>query len=616
MMRSRLIALLTLACLSTGHFNGQVLGKEAENAKSAAPSSAAKPAASEKEEAKQPNKVRLAHIVIRGALPESPGQMSLFGDLGTDLRKTVARIDKAANDKSIAGVILEIETLPGRGKLHELRAAIKRLQSSGKKVYAQLETAMGPQYQLAAACDEIVLPESGIVFAPGVRMEVGFFKNMFDKLGLKADMMHVGDSKGAGETFTRTDLSEPVRKNLSALVDDLYDQLIATLAADRQLPVDEVKAAVDRGLLTAADAKEAGLVDRVAYPDEFRAQLAKEYKADRLVYVVNYAKRKVDTDFSGPMGMMKLFQAILGGSSKSGDRGPKVAIVYAVGPIFSGKSQTDPFGGQAMGSTTIVKALNEAADDDSVKAIVLRVNSPGGSALASDLIWRATQRIEKPIIASMGDVAASGGYYISMGADRILAEPATVTGSIGVVGGKIDMGGLYEKIGMTTEAIARGANSGLFSATDSFTDEQREVVMHMMNTIYDQFTSKAAAGRGMQLDKLQELAGGKVYTGRVAKRIGLVDDLGTLKDAVRQAKTMAGLGADEDVGIKVLPKPQNPFEALLGADLDAQREARFAAGAFVGLTPELTPAVRRVWQLKQLLQSPTALISPYYFEIK
>ena len=572
----------------------------------------------DEEKKAETKKVRLAYIIIDGELPESPGEMSLFGDLGTDLRKTIARLEKAGDDESIAGVILQIDAAPGRGKLNEIRDAIKRVQNKGKKVYALLESAMGPQYQLASACNEIILPESGEVVLPGVRAEFSFYKDLLAKVGVEADMLHVGDFKGAAEPYTRDTLSEPVRENMTALVDDFYDEMLTTIAADRDLKVEEVRKAVDRGLLMADEAKEAGLVDRVIYPDQFRDALQKEYKADKLVYVENYAKQKVDSDFSGPMGMMKLFQSMMGeGRSGSGDDEAKVAVVYAVGPIMSGKSQSSLMGGTTMGSTTIIEALQEAAKDKSVKAIVLRVDSPGGSALASDLIWRQTQAIDKPIIASMGDVAASGGYYISMGADRIFAEPGTVTGSIGVVGGKMAMKGVYDKLGIDTESISRGENSGIFSTTDKFSASERKVIEKMMKDIYAQFTAKAAEGRKMDKAKLEKLAGGQVFTGRVAKRNGLVDEVGTLRDAIQSAKRLAGIDPGKKVQIMVLPKPENPFEALFGANTDAEREAetRLLAG-LTALTPELRGVLRHAIQLRQVMREPVALMMPYWFEIK
>jgi protease-4 len=562
-------------------------------------------------------KIRLAHIIIEGALPESPGEMSLFGDLGVDLRKTLARIEKAADDDNIAGIVLVINTEIGRGKLNELRDAVKRTQSKGKKVYALLETAAGTQYQLAAACDEICLPESGEVLIPGVRAEFAFYKDMLGKLGIEADMLHVGDYKGASEPYTRDSLSEPVRKNMTALVDDLYDDMLSTIASDRDLRIEEVRKAVDQGMIMADEAKELGLIDRIAYEDQFREALADEFNSSKLVFVQNYAKTKIDADLSGPLGMMKLFEtAFSGAGSKDGDSGSKIALVYCVGPIMSGESVTDILGSSAMGSTTIVEALRSAAKDKDVKAIVLRVDSPGGSALASDLIWRETQVIDKPIVVSMGDVAASGGYYISMGADRIFAEPGTVTGSIGVVGGKLAVKGLYNHIGMDTETISRGKNSGIFSATEKFSPSERVLVEKMMKTVYKQFTSKAAKGRDMDLDDLEKLAGGQVYTGRVAKRNGLVDEIGTLRDAIQAAKRLAGLDADQKYQLKLLPEPKNMLEELLGASSDEEKEVRFGAAALVNLAPQLRGPLRHAAQLQLMMREPVALTMPYYFEIK
>ncbi len=565
----------------------------------------------------KPKKVRLAHIAIKGQLPESPGQMTLFGDLGTDLRKTIARLDKAAQDDRIAGVILEIRSAAlARGKLNELSAAIHRVRGSGKKVYAHMESAMGAQYVLATACDEIVMPEAGMILIPGIHAEMGYYKDMLEKIGIEADMLHVGAAKGAAEPFTRRSMSEPVKKNMTALVDDLFDQMITKIASNRGLKIDEVRALVDKGLLLPEEAREAGLIDRVAYADAFHDSLSEEYDADKLVYVMNYAKKKIDSDFSGPMGMIKLFQAILGtGAGDGSGKGPKIAIVYAVGPIMSGKSQNDLFSGQIMGSDTIVKALHEAADDENVKAIVLRVNSPGGSALASDLIWRATQVIDKPIVASMGDVAGSGGYYISMGADRIVAEPGTITGSIGVVGGKFNMSGLYDKIGITTDVISRGKNSGMFSSTTNFSDSERQVVSAMMHDVYRLFTTKAAEGRGMPLEKLEALAGGQVYTGRDAKRNGLVDQLGTLKDAIQLAKQLAGIDPDEKTILKVLPEPENPFDAIFGIDSNAEKEVRMLGG-LRHLMPELTEPLQRAVQVQRIMRDPVVLMMPFWIEIK
>jgi protease-4 len=315
------------------------------------------------------------------------------------------------------------------------------------------------------------------------------------------------------------------------------------------------------------------------------------------------------------MGFFKLMSAMMGGESSSSTRkGKKIAVVYALGPIMTGKSESSLFGGEVMGSTTIVEALRKANDDKNVVAIVLRVDSPGGSALASDLIWHETQVIKKPIVASMGDVAASGGYYISMGADKIVASPSTITGSIGVVGGKLAIKGLLDKVGITTETIERGKNSGIFASSGKFTDSQREVVKNMMEDVYGQFTAKAAKGRNMPVEKLKKLAGGRVYSGRQAKENGLVDKLGTLHDAVVEAKKLAGLEADADVRIEVLPEPTNFFEALFG-DLDSEKEVRLSKGLDV-VAPELLNITRRAARLRAVFDRPVALMMPFELDIR
>jgi protease-4 len=372
-------------------------------------------------------------------------------------------------------------------------------------------------------------------------------------------------------------------------------------------------------MIMADRAEELGLIDRVAYADEFRETLASEYNTSRLVFVENYAKTRIDADLSGPMGMMKLFETVFsdtGDSASSSDE--RIALIYCVGAILPGESASSLLGESVMGSTTIVEALRSAAKDDSVKAIVMRVDSPGGSALASDLIWRATQVIDKPIVVSMGDVAASGGYYISMGADRIFAEPGTLTGSIGVVGGKLSLKGFYDWIGMDTETISRGENSGILSSTDKFTDSERAIIERMMHTVYDQFTTKAAAGRDMSVEELEELAGGQVYTGRVAKRLGLVDEVGTLRDALQAAKRLAGLDPDKKYELKLLPEVKNPLEELLGGSSSGEKETRLGV-AFDGLlqvAPELRGPLRHAAVLQQVMREPVALMMPYWVEIE
>ena len=561
-------------------------------------------------------KIRLAMLTLSKTIPESAGQAGPFGEATLDLRETIKRLEKAAKDKSVSGLVLDIQSPEiGRGKVEELRGAISRFRSSGKKVYASLDSAEPTDYLVACACDEIVMPESGELMLPGVHAEAMFYKGLLSKLGIEADFIHIGAYKSYAEPMMQDKFSEPVRENMNSLVDSLYDEMVTTIVKDRPLSIAQAKEVIDTGLISAKRAKELGLIDRIAYPDALRKELASKYDADSLVLVKNYGKKEVDTDFSGPMGIVKLMQAMMGAnSSTSSGTGKKIAVVYAVGPISTGKSESDMFGDQNIGSTTIVDALRQADKDKNVVAIVLRVDSPGGSALASDLIWHETQVIQKPIVASMGDVAASGGYYISMGADKIFAAPGTITGSIGVVGGKMAMQGLYGKLGITTETIERGKNSGLFSSSSKFTDSQRDVIKKMMEDTYDQFTDKAAKGRKMPVEKLRDLAGGRVYTGRQAKENGLVDDLGTLHDAIDEAKKLAGLEKDAEVKLQILPEPTNFFESLFG-DLEAEKETR-VMNEVKNVVPELVGIARKAARFRKAFDRPYAFVLPFELNIR
>jgi protease-4 len=609
-----LLALLLLASTWAGVFAQEKATEEKK------PETNKNAPADENDEKTQPEekrqKVRFALFKLEGALSENSGQAGLFGDTQSDLRKLVEHLDKAAKDKTVAGAVLDIRNPDvGPGKVEEIRAAITRFRASGKKVYAQLESAMPADYLIACACDEIIVPESGDIILPGIHAEATFYKGLFGKLGIEADFVHIGAYKGAAEPLTQEKFSEPVRENLTAMVDSMYDDLVTTIVKHRPLSVAQAKDVIDRGMITASKAKQLGLVDRVAYPNALREELAKRHNAEPLVYVENYGQQAVDTDFSGPTGILKLMQAMMGGESKSAaPRGKKIAIIYATGAIVTGESAGDLFGDQIMGSSTIVEALRKANNDKQVVAIVLRIDSPGGSALASDLIWHETQVIEKPIVASMGDVAASGGYYIAMGADKIIAAPGTVTGSIGVVGGKLAVKGLLDKIGVTVETIQRGKNSSLFALSGKFTESERQVVQETMEDVYRQFTTKAAAGRKMPLEKLQQLAGGRVYTGRQAKEIGLVDELGTLHDAITAAKLLAGLEKDAAVRLEVLPEPMSILDALFET---AEGEKEVRLGKSLGaLAPELLSTARKAQRLRAVFDRPAALVMPFELEIR
>ena len=476
------VALFCSPAFTLGADKGKDKARQSAPAKKAAVKPAAKTekaaAKTEKPAAKTAKKPVVALLTLKGGYPEGTANSSLFGELRPSLATIVGRIDAAAADKDVSAVWLKIEgdLFIGRGKIYELRGAIARLRKANKPVYAELTTALGGQYLLAGACEKIVMPPSGMLIIPGVRAEITFFKGLLDKLGLQFDALQMGKYKGAAEPLTRNEMSKPLRESLDALVDDTYDNLVTTIAADRRLKDYQVKTLLDQGLFTAAAAKKAGLIDDVLYADQLQDAIKNgaegQRRGDRHATT---RRRHVDTDFSGISGMMKFFDLMRGRSrrpARASDRRSPWFTPWA--PSWKARAATISSATRPWAPTTIVAALRKAAEDAKVSAIVLRIDSPGGSATASDLIWRETVHVRKPLMASMGDVAGSGGYYIAMGAKKIIAAPGTLTGSIGVIGGKLVTRGLHGKLGLNTEVISRGANSGSLSSTQPFTPEERK----------------------------------------------------------------------------------------------------------------------------------------------
>ena len=559
-------------------------------------------------------KIRVARIDVRGALPETASQPGFLGMKQPHLRKLVARIDKARMDDRISAVYLRVQNPQiDRGRLAELRAAINRLRSAGKKVYAELQMGTAQDYLLATSCDQIIMPESGTLMVTGIRAEITFFKDLLDELDIEADMIQVGDYKGAAEPLTRDSMSDEFRAQYESLIDDLYNHLVETIADERKLDQKKVREAIDIGILTATEARAKGLIDHVAYGREFMEQLVESDETDSLVVVKEYGIDQVDSDLGGITGLMKMMELLMGGQpSPNSGRQKKIAVVYAIGPIMTGESIPGVFGEQIVGSDTIADAIRQAESDRRVIGTVLRVNSPGGSAIASDQIWSAIVAAKKPVIASMGDVAASGGYYISMGCDKIFAEPATLTGSIGVVGGKIAMSGLLKKVGINTEIISRGKNSGLLSPQAKFTNSEREVWLKMMNETYRLFVSKAAEGRKMDRDLVESLAGGRIWTGRQAQNRGLIDQLGSLQDAIDEVKQQTGVDEDEKVELMILPEPTSLLDHLAEGALFST-SIRQSAEALV---PGSSTQFQQFAVLQRLFVEPTVLLLPYTINIR
>ncbi len=578
--------------------------------------------ASDKAEAAAKKKLSIGHIEISGGYSEGATAPGLFGDVVETLGSGLQRLDKAARDESLDAVILHInDPSIGWAKLNELRVGIQKMRDKGRKVYAFMESVDTKGYLVAAACDQIIIPESGMIMLPGLRAEVSFYKNLFDMLAIQPQMLRVGEFKSAAEPYSRSEMSPAFREEMEAILDDYYRQIVETIASSRKLTPDQVKAIIDTGLHSASDAKKLGLIDIVGYEDAIESLVKGDDKTSEVKITKGYGKKKIDTDFSGFTGMAKMMNLLMGVEPTTRKSTvPKIAVINATGAIMSGSSATDPFfGEQTMGSTTMIKAIRQARDDSTVKAVVLRVDSPGGSALASDLMWHELESLDgkKPFVVSMGDTAASGGYYIAMGADRIFAEPGTLTGSIGVVGGKLAFEKFYEKIGITTSVVQRGKNSGVLSMTTPFSETEQVAMQKMLNDIYAQFTTKAAAGRKMDVDKLEKMARGRVYTGAQALKLGLVDELGTLADAIAFAKKSAGLDPDAKLERLDLPKPTSPFEALFGPLDPGSTRLHSPSSALLKHLPEEVTSQLRGLNIYELLARERVLtVLPYRVLVK
>jgi protease-4 len=479
---------------------------------------------------------------VSSDMPEEPssGLSGLLENRRPSIRALVEAVDRAGRDPAVKGLLLRVGTVDvGWARVQELRDALVRFRRSGKPSWAHLEFAGNREYYLATGCAKVAASPTAMVDVSGLAAEVTFYKGTLDKLGVEAQFEGVGKYKNAPNQFTETGFTAPHREQMEALVASLFEQYVRGVAEGRGLTVERVRALIDRGPFNAPEAKEAGLVDELLYRDQVEDRIPAAGRLDPARYV------KAGRGFF--------------------DGRPKLALVYAVGDLVPGDSQSSPFGGGLAGSDTIVRGLRQARQDDAVRAIVLRVDSPGGSGTAADAVWREVSlaRRAKPVVVSMGDYAASGGYYIAMGADAIVAGPGTITGSIGVFSGKFSLRGLYGKLGISQETVQRGRNASLFSDWAPWTEEERAKVRGLNEAFYETFVTKAAEGRKKKPQEIEAVAQGRVWTGQEALAAGLVDALGGLDAAVRAARERARIPKGQEVQLVVLPQRKGLLETLL-----------------------------------------------------
>ena len=494
---------------------------------------------------------------------EPGGVIGQFFEAPPTVRSLVDALRKAKVDRRISSVVIRPAGAAALwGKVQEIRDAITDFRSSGKPIIAYLEYGGEQEFYLASACDKVFLMPSASLDLTGIASYELFLRGTLDKVGAYPDTLHIGQYKTASNTFTERTFTPAHLEMAQSLNADLYEQLIRGLADGRHKSETEIRALVDHGPFLPEDAIRAGLVDDVAYEDELDDKVKLASGTARFLDEADY--RRVSP---ASLGL---------------NRGPRIAVIYATGMIASGQSSYDSPSGQVLGSDTMAEYLRKARADSSIKAIVLRIDSPGGSAIASDVIWREVMltRGVKPVIASMSDVAASGGYYIAMPAHVIVAQPATLTGSIGVVMLKFVIDGTLKKLGMNVEGVTNGKYAGLYSPVRAFTPEERAKVQEQMQATYDTFVEKAADGRNTTPERIDKVGQGRVWTGRQAKEIGLVDELGGLERALAVAKQRARLPPDSEVEVVVYPGRKSIYEIVKNPF--GSSESSTALGAMLG----------------------------------
>jgi protease-4 len=502
--------------------------------------------------ASQPARGSVLELVLDDEIPDqetADGLAQLFGGRKLTMRDYVEALRLARDDRRINGLLVTIDGPDvGTAKLQELRDAIVDFQKGDKWAVAYLETAgeFSPgnrDYYLATACGSIWLAPPGDINLVGIHAEVPFFRGALDRLGVVPDMDHIGKYKSAMNTITDKAMNEAYRESMEALVSSVYGQLKRGIAQGRRLKEEQVASLIDNGPYIGPRALEAKLVDTLGYRDDLETHLKEKN--------------------GGSLPLVKVGKYLKAGRYFT--RGPKIALVYGLGGVSRGENDSNPATGSLiMGSDTTAAAIKKAREDPSIRAIVFRVDSPGGSYIASDVIYHEVMltKDKKPFVVSMGDVAGSGGYFVSMGANKIVAEPATITASIGVLAGKMVTTGLWNKVGITFDAVQRGRHATFFSTGSKYTPEERDIFEGWLQRIYKDFVDKAAKGRGKTYDEIHAVAQGRIWSGEDALRLGLVDELGGLTTAIRRALELAHIDPESRVQLVVLPEPKSFLDRI------------------------------------------------------
>jgi len=532
--------------------------------------------------ATQPAKPLIAVFALHGEISEAPNgdDFPLFGPQPDSLKTLLNRMEKAGDDANVKAVVIVCD-MPwmGYAQIEEIRQQIERLADKGKDVYGYGEAMLFPHYVMMSAAKRISSPPTGMIIATGLHGSQPYLRGLLDKIGVKPDFMTCGEYKSATEIFMREGPSPQADEMYNWLLDSMYQSSIDHIAGSRKVSADKAKQWVDAGLFTAEKAKEVGMIDAVEQRDQLGKMLKEKYGAE-VRFDHKYGKKdQPQVDFSNPFAMFQILGEMFGGNRKPKSNKPAIGIVYVDGGIMLGRAEPSIFGSGGAHSDDVRKALDKAASDDSVKAVVLRINSPGGSATASEIILDATKRVKdrKPLIVSMGNVAGSGGYYVACGADTIFADDSTITGSIGVLTGKVVTTDMWKKIGINWKSYSRGANAGMLSTDAPFTEAERKQMREFMDDVYGLFKQHVTDIRGKKLKKpIDEIAGGRVYTGKQALDLGLIDKIGSMQDAVVFAAKEANI---DDYDVRIVPEPKNFIEKII-----EQSKGDEESGGYVSLS--------------------------------
>lgn len=487
-------------------------------------------------------KERTVYFVLNGPIIEQNRGWGLFSTQKLTVFQFGQIIQKLKDDETVNGIVLEINGFSaGYAKIQEMANFLKDFKESGKELIIYAKYLDTRQYLLAVEANKIYLHPAGQLNLIGIQFTSMFIKGTLDKLGIVAELEHIKEYKTASDMFTRDSMSQYQREVINSFADQFYADILDEISQKRNIQRDSLKAIINNGPYLSEDAKRLGLIDEFYYEDELESLFDENENSSNLMSYSTYLFLK-PYDYEWEVNPKE-----------------KIALIYATGTIMTGENGREFYVGETMGDNTIAAAIRHARENKDIKSIVLRIDSGGGFAFASEVIWRevaltTTGENKKPLIVSMSDIAASGGYLIAAPADEIYANPATTTGSIGIFSGKVNLQGLFEKLGIKFQHIKRGENAGLFTTTRGFTEKERQRMIYTMEGGYDRFISRVAEGRDMTKEEVDDIGRGRVWTGRQAVEKGIVDKLGGLFDALKGAEERAGIGENEEYGIIVLPK--------------------------------------------------------------